>query len=167
MLNGLEKAERARALHAVRLLSQWTLSQLQWQPPQEGWLPLLSPLLGLFYSSVEHRGSGQGKPLSVRACSDSVLGVIASLTPPGTFLDSLYLCSWKPQRIFLEFCSQRNPPWLLGYQMFKAATPLRKLFKATLVLPWANKLCDTIFLIVTLILALFRSGRRKHTDSLA
>ena len=116
--NGLEKAERARALHAVRLLSQWTLSQLQWQPPQEWRLPLLSPLLGLFSSSVERRGCGRGKPLSVIAYSDSFLGVIASLTPPGTFLNILYLCSWKPQRIFLEFCSQRNPPWLLGYQMF-------------------------------------------------
>ena len=118
----------------------------------------------LFLCRAQRQWTGKA---TLRACSDSVLGVIASLTPPGTFLDSLYLCSWKPQRIFLEFCSQRNPPWLLGYQMFKAATPLRKLFKATLVLPWANKLCDTIFLIVTLILALFRSGRRKHTDSLA
>lgn len=53
MHNGLEKAERARALHAVRLLSQWTLSQLQWQPPQEWQLPLLSPPLGLFSSSVQ------------------------------------------------------------------------------------------------------------------
>lgn len=164
MHNGLEKAERARALHAVRLLSQWTLSQLQWQPPQEWQLPLHSPPLGLFSSSVERRGCGWGKPLSFIAYSDSFLGVIASLTPPGTFLNILYLCSWKPQRIFLEFCSQRNPSWLLGYQMFKVATPLRKLFKATLVLPWANKLCDTIFLIVTLILSLFRSGKRKHTD---
>ena len=110
MHNGLEKAERARALHAVRLLSQWTLSQLQWQPPQEWQLPLLSPPLGLFSSSVERRGCGWGKPFSFIAYSDSVLGVIASLTPPGTFLNILYLCSWKPQRIFLEFCSQRNPP---------------------------------------------------------
>ena len=164
MHNGLEKAERARALHAVRLLSQWTLSQLQWRPPQEWRLPFLSPLLGLFSSSVELRGCGWGNPLSVIAYSDSFLGVIASLTPPGTFLNILYLCSWKPQRIFLEFCSQRTSPWLLGYQMSKAATPLRKLFKAPLVLPWANKLCDTIFLIVTLILSLFCSGRHKRTD---